>query len=173
MQVQLIRAIDRYNLDLSGNISFFKRVRDCELENKYLRLAVLFSEVKVLSMRTTLVAASSLRTTSLGLGTLFCGVAHEDLTTLQSLGDQVINIPNVKMHCMANPNMIKQVWHHTPSDSDEQTFYNAGGTSIARVIPSSLGGIFFWCDGPVSQAGVYVCDFVTEYTLLYRGMRND
>jgi hypothetical protein len=173
MQRQLIRSIDRLNLDVSGNISSFKRVRDCELENKYLRLFDLFSEVKVCRMVVTFVPSTAIRNATLALASLFAGVAHEDLTSLQSLGDQVINIPNVKMHCMANPKPITKTWNITPGDADEETFYNAGGTSIGRIIPASLGGVFFWSDGPVTQAGVYVGDLYTEWHLLYRGMRND
>jgi hypothetical protein len=173
MQLQLIRSVDRINLDVSGNVSVFKRVRDCELENKYLRLFDLFSEVKVLRMSVTFVPSTVIRNAAIALGTLWTGVAHEDLTSLQSLADSVINIPNVAYHCMAEATPITKVWNITPGDADEETFYNAGGTSIGRIIPAQLGGVFFWSDGPVVQAGTYIGDVYTEWRLLYRGMRND
>jgi hypothetical protein len=173
LQMNLVRAVDRLSLDASGNISFQKRVRNVESENKYVRLADLFTEVKVLSLKCTFVPSTAIRNTTLAMGTLMTAVVHDDYTNLQSIGDLIAQVPNVKLHCMANPKIITKVWHHTPQDSDENTFYNCGGTSIGPVIPTSLGGIIFWCDGPIAAAGTYVGDVISEYSLLYRGMRND
>lgn len=173
MQAQLIRRVVRVNLDVSGNISVFLRIRDIELENKYVRLSELFTEVKILSMKATLVPSTQLRNSALGLGTLMSAVVHDDYTGLQLIGDQLLQIPNVKIHVLASFLPCTQVWHRTKGDASEEEFYSCQGTSLSPVLPSSLGGIVFWADGPVVAAGTYVCDIILEYHALFRGMRND
>jgi hypothetical protein len=148
-------------------------VRDCEFENKYLRFFLLFSEVKIISFKVTFVPSTIIRNTSMALGSLFASVRHEDYTSFQSIGDSIIQAPNISVHSMASPGPITKVWHYTKGDAEEDNFYNAGGTSIGRIIPASLGGIAFWCDGPVAQVGSYIGDFLVEWHLMYRGMRND
>jgi hypothetical protein len=173
MQRQLIRAVDRISLDASGNISSFLLVRNCELQNKYLRLFDMFTEVKVLALKVTYVPSTVIRNTSLAMGALFTSVRHDDYTSLQTIGDTLVQTPNVKVHCMADPKPITVTWHKTPGDAEEDIFYNAGGTSIGHIIPRDLGGVVFWSDGPVASAGTYIGDIYSEWSLLYRGMRND
>ena len=171
MQRQLVRSIVRISLDVSGNISYFARVQDCELDLKFTRLTSLFTEVKVLSMKATLIPTTAIRNTNLQLGALFVAVVHEDYTALQSIGDLVREIPNVTYHPMPDTKPLVKTWHITPGDASEEEFYSSQGTTISRIIPASLGGILFWCDGPVGSTGTYVCDIILEWMLLYRGMR--
>lgn len=100
-------------------------------------------------------------------------VVHEDYTSLSTIGDNLLQIPNVSLHVFPALTSLTKTWNVTPGDASEQDFYSCQGTSITRIIPSSLGGIIFWADGPVSAVGTYVGDIITTYTLLYRGMRND
>jgi hypothetical protein len=167
----MIRAIKTVSLDASGNISTQVRIQDVENEARYVYLQALFTEVRVESLKSTFYPSTAIRTTNIQLGVLFAAVVHNDYTALQVLNDQLRQVSNAKFSCMAAPKPVTQVWRITPGDAEEENFYSCQGTSIAKLIPRSLGGVVFWCDGPVSAAATYIGDIVSEWQLTYRGSR--
>jgi hypothetical protein len=53
------------------------------------------------------------------------------------------------------------------------TYVDTDGTSVNHNIPVELGGIYLYCDGPVSAAGSNIGTAVWTWTLEYKGVRMD
>jgi hypothetical protein len=52
-------------------------------------------------------------------------------------------------------------------------FRDTDGTSINPEVPGDLGGIYSYCDGPISVAGTFIGTVKLTWTLEYKGLRMD
>jgi len=55
----------------------------------------------------------------------------------------------------------------------ELSYHDTDGTSISHKIPEDLGGIYLYCDGPVSAASSNIGTAVYTWVLEYKGLRMD
>lgn len=55
----------------------------------------------------------------------------------------------------------------------EMAYHDSDGNSVTHKIPESLGGLYIYCDGPVSAAGTNIGPFVLTWTCEFKGVRMD
>jgi hypothetical protein len=55
----------------------------------------------------------------------------------------------------------------------ELSYFDTDGSSISHKIPEELGGIYLYCDGPISAASSTIGTAVYTWELEYKGVRMD
>lgn len=163
-----VRYYDNIDLDVSGNISLPIKVQDVENNSNYpTYVHGLFGEVQVLSMKVRFIANAALVYGQIGMTALYMTPYHTDVpgTMNSATASETLQ---TRTYSVADPSIKTLKWVMNPQDSAETTFYSTTGTSLAHVIPSGLGGIYIYSDGPVGSAGTSVGTILTTWKLRVR-----
>jgi hypothetical protein len=63
-------------------------------------------------------------------------------------------------------------WHRNPNEPKENEFYSTLGVPLGHIIPSDLGGVYLFIDGPISTAGYYMGHLFVTWDVTFKGLRS-
>lgn len=158
----LRRYLDNIVLDGSGNINLAYPVRDVYLSTDYSNLVNLYQEYRMIKMTSWFIPTMNIK--GIAIGGLFGVPLHDDLPAMSN--DIAACTIASRVFSNLEDKKKKVVWKMNIDDPGEAEYHRT-----ANYIPTSLGGICWYCNGPASSAGLYVGDIMLTYKVNFRGRR--
>lgn len=165
IRIIYFRTFAELTLDVAGNVSTNVLVQDVESATDYpLFIGTNYREVRVLSMKVRVFPTGAPINST---GTTFSPLCLREIHCEPPAISYAVMVQNMatKMFSPCDTAVKQTKWVANLSDARENEFYSSAGTGLAHVIPSSLGGVQLWMDGPVTSAGSTVGTVVVTWKL--------